>query len=141
MAQSGTRKSNLHTVKVTVTDVDEPGTITTSTGRPQQGTTVTATLTDPDDVTQGSTTWTWEHSQGRNTWTVITGATNSSYTPVAADTGRYLRVSAAYTDGHGAGKTVAKALPNVVTGHLLTSLTATTTGQHRQPGTQPLPRL
>ena len=59
-------------------------------------------------------------------WAVIDGAAAASYTPVAADTNAFLRVTATYADEHGTGKTVSEVAPNVVTGPLLTGLTAET---------------
>ena len=43
---------------------------------------------------------------------------------MAADTNTFLRVTATYDDEHGTGKTVSEVAPNVVTGPLLTGLTA-----------------
>ena len=37
-------------------------------------------------------------------WTLISGATSATYTPVAADEGRFLQATASYTDGEGSGK-------------------------------------
>ena len=111
-------------VKVTVTDVDEAGALSLSSTRPALGAALTATLTDPDGVTAGTAVWQWERSAGRNAWAVIDGAAAASYTPVAADTNTFLRVTATYADEHGTGKTVSEVAPNVVTGPLLTGLTA-----------------
>ena len=46
-------------VTVTVSDVDEVGTVSLSTKRPRKGVEVTATLADPDGVVDGSAAWTW----------------------------------------------------------------------------------
>ena len=113
-------------VKVTVTDVDEAGALSLSATRPALGAVLTAVLTDPDGVTAGTALWQWERSTGRNAWAVIDGAAAASYTPVAADTNTFLRVTATYADEHGTGKTVSEVAPNVVTGPLLTGLTAET---------------
>ena len=113
-------------VTVAVTDVDEPGAVSLSPVRPKVGTALTATLSDPDTVS-GSTTWAWQRSSGRNSWTTISGATSASYTPVAADSGQYLRVKATYTDGHGANKTAEATAHHVVIASVLTGLSATTT--------------
>ena len=113
-------------VKVTVTDVDEAGALSLSSTRPALGAVLTATLTDPDGVTAGTALWQWERSTGRNAWAVIDGAAATSYTPVAADTNTFLRVTATYADEHGTVKTVSEVAPNVVTGPLLTGLTAET---------------
>ena len=111
-------------VKVTVTDVDEAGALSLSSTRPALGAVLRAVLTDPDGVTAGTALWQWERSTGRNSWAVIDGAASASYTPVAADTNTFLRVTATYEDEHGTGKTVSEVPPNVVTGPLLTGLTA-----------------
>ena len=107
-------------VTVTVTNEDEAGTLTLSSSRPRLGTALTATLSDPDTVT-GTAAWTWERSAGRSAWTVIDGATAAGYTPVAADTGHFLRVKASY-----AGQTVSAVPPEVVAGALLSHLAVTT---------------
>ena len=111
---------------MTVTDVDEAGVISLSSARPSKDSALTATLNDPDGVTAGTALWQWERSTGRNAWAVIDGGTAASYTPVAADTNTFLRVTATYADEHGTGKTVSEVAPNVVTGPLLTGLTAET---------------
>ena len=113
-------------VKVTVTDVDEAGALSLSSTRPALGAVLTAVLTDPDGATAGTAVWQWERSTGRNLWAVIDGAAAASYTPVAADTNTFLRVTATYADEHGTGKSVSEVAPNVVTGPLLTGLTAET---------------
>ena len=113
-------------VTVTVTDEDEAGALSLSSTRPALGAVLTAVLTDPDGVMDGTTSWRWERSTGRNAWTVINGGAAASYTPAAADTNTFLRVTATYADEHGTGKTVSEVAPNVVTGPLLTGLTAVT---------------
>ena len=103
-ASDGTNTAST-TVTVTVTNIDETGTITFS-GDPQAGTALTATLSDPDGSV-GSTIWIWESStSSTGPWTTITTAATDTYTPTEADTGRYLRATATYTDGHGTGKTI-----------------------------------
>ena len=124
LARAGATISTPYAVTVTVTDVDEAGVISLSSARPSKGSALTATLNDPDGVTAGTTLWQWERSTGRNAWAVIEGAASASYTPVAADTNTFLRVTATYADEHGTGKTVSDVAPNVVTGPLLTGLTA-----------------
>ena len=114
------------TVTVTVTDVDEEGALSLSSTRPALGAALTAVLSDPDGVTAGTAVWQWERSTGRNAWAVIDGGAAASYTLVAADTNTFLRVTATYADEHGTGKTVSEVVPNVVTGPLLTGLTAET---------------
>ena len=87
-------------VTVTVENVDEPGTLLPSSLQPQAGTRLTTTLTDPDGrITDLA--WAWESSPNRSNWSPIDGATAAAYTPTSADEGRYLRVTAAYSDGEG----------------------------------------
>ena len=102
------------TVTVTITNADEAGTVTLSSVQPQVGTALTATLEDPDGGVSGET-WVWARFVDPNSgWTDITGATSDSYTPVAADLGKYLRVTVSYTDGHGSGKNAREVSDNPV---------------------------
>ena len=92
-------------VTITVNNVDEDGTVTLSTTQPIEGTLLDATLDDPDVVDLASVTWSWRRSQSRTSLgTLISGATAATYTPVAADVGRFLRATASYTDEEGPGK-------------------------------------
>ena len=92
-------------VTVTVTNVDEAGTVSLTSFYPQVGTELTATLSDPDGTTSG-VTWKWESTSDRdlNDWAAISGADAKAYTPVDGDLGKYLRVTASYTDPEGPGK-------------------------------------
>ena len=101
------------TVTVTVTNVEESGTLELSATHPLVDTALTASLTDPDGSISGES-WVWESSLDRGNWTAISGATGDSYTPVVADVGNYLRVTASYTDGEGSGKTAAAVSGNTV---------------------------
>ena len=100
-------------VTITVTDVDEEGTITFSSDNPAAGTTLTATL-DDDDTPISDETFQWAISNDGNTWTDITDATSASYTPETGDVDDYLRVTATYTDGHGPNKTAEATTSNTV---------------------------
>ena len=101
-------------VTITVDNVDEPGTVTLSSLQPIEGTPLTATLDDPDDVS-GSATWLWAGSpSGSSSWTLISGATAATYTPDAAAEGRFLRATASYDDGEGSGKSAEGVSANVV---------------------------
>ncbi len=91
-------------VTVTVRNVDETGSVTLSPLHPQVGTRLSASLSDPDGGVV-SVTWVWQWSSDGQTWTSITAATGTGYTPVAADEGRRLRAQAQYRDQHGSGKT------------------------------------
>ena len=90
-------------VVVTVTNRDEAGQIRLS-AQPLVNKELTATVSDLDGVL--SEDWTWECSTSRDgPWTALTGSGNN-YTPAEADINQYLRVTATYTDGHEAGKTL-----------------------------------
>ena len=123
----------LKTVIVTVTDENEAGAISLDTARPKMGDPPTATLTDPDGVTDGTVRWKWERSAGRNTWVVIDGAEAASYTPLATDTGAYLRVTATYTDSHAADQSARAVSAEVVAAELLKSLSVTTNASTANP--------
>ena len=91
------------TVTINLVNVDEPGRVSLSTGEPQVGTQVEATLADPDGADIAN--WQWEKSQdGASNWAVIPGSSSNTYTPSSGDVGMYLRAVAEYTDGEGAGK-------------------------------------
>ena len=112
-------QTNDRTVEVTVTDVEEVGTITLPNLQPKQTIQLQATLNDPDggpgavipllangtDLTEVQANdepivkWQWARSRNKRDWTDIGKmATSSSYTPVKDDVGSYLRVTAKYTD-------------------------------------------
>ena len=141
VAGVGSNLSPTFRLQITVTDVDEDGELSLSSTRPAMGAELTAVLTDPDGVTAGTAVWQWERSTGRNSWAVIDGAAAASYTPAAADTNTFLRVTATYEDEHGTGKTVSEVAPNVVTGPLLTGLTAETDDSRADAARGPVPRL
>ena len=102
------------TVTITVGNVEEPGKVTLSSTQPIEGTPLTATLEDPDNVI-GTVTWSWARSSSRTALgTPISGATSDSYTPVSADVGRYLRATASYTDGEGSDKSASLVSTNRV---------------------------
>ena len=83
---------------------DDDGSVTLSPTRPQVGSTVTATLRDPDGGVTG-TTWQWaSSSNGTTGWSNLSGATSATYTVVDANVGDYLRATANYADAAGTGK-------------------------------------
>ena len=93
-------------VAVTVTNVEEPGTVTLSAEQPQDDVAVTATLADPDNVTADSEMWQWARSRTRSSgWTDIVDededavGKTATYTPVNDDMGYYLRATVTYKDG------------------------------------------
>ena len=109
-AEGATEKSTTVDVTVTVTNVDEPGMVSLSASQPRIGVEIRADM--PTDLDGGVTGVTWQWSIAdtaafgdNDNVTKIKDATNAGYTPVAADDGKYLRVTATYTDAQGSGKT------------------------------------
>ena len=113
-------------VAVTITNIDEAGTVTLP-GTITAGQAVTATLTDHDGATS-SVTWQWSRSDtALGTFTPISGATSNPYTPVAGDVGKYLKAAASYTDPEGPGKSATSAASSqVVAGNVDPSFSAMT---------------
>ena len=102
-------------VTVTVSNVNEAGTVTLSTMSPTVGSEVTASLTDLDGSITG-TTWQWAKSMTMGgTFTDIGTATSAGHTPVEDDAGMYLRATATYDDGHGTGKMAMATTTSIVT--------------------------
>ncbi len=108
-ASDGTLSNSLD-VNITVSDLEEEGTVTIEPPRGWDGTTFTAGL-DDDDGGETNINWQWEWSpNGRSSWTDIAGATDISYEATADDVGRYLRASASYEDRRNSGKEASAAL-------------------------------
>ncbi len=100
------------TVAVTVTDVNEAGSVTFGSALPRAGDALTAMLEDPD-APVGSVVWTWtrlDASDSVSGTAISTGVSSSgassSYSPTAGDVGKWLRAAAVYSDGFGAGRAV-----------------------------------
>ena len=99
-------------VIVSVSNVDEDGTVDISWRQPEVNTELTATASDPDQITGVGTTYEWSIPKvSRPTltndshWQDPEGSNNSStYTPLGTDEGNYLRVKAEYADGEGGSK-------------------------------------
>ena len=90
-------------VVVTVTNIDEPGTVTLP-NTFRNGTPATAALSDIDGAVSG-VTWQWSRANTLpGTFNNISGTNSASYTPVADDIGKHLKVTAMYTDPQGPGK-------------------------------------
>ena len=90
-------------VDITVTNVEEAGTVTLSRLQPQVGQGISATLTDPDTITDNdSITWQWYRGSSLIV-NAIDGATTltSMYTPAAGDVGSVLRATVMYDDVEG----------------------------------------
>ena len=94
-----------HTIIVTVTNVDEPGTVTI-TGTLSGGEELTAAVTDIDGAVSGLT---WQWARGDSDTgpfsDIGTETSDNRYTSVAADVDKYLQATASYTDPEGSGKT------------------------------------
>ena len=117
------RENTYKKVTVTVTDVDEDGSISLSAQQPQVGVELRATLTDQDARSDTgdpiiNAKWKWEQAQAMNgPWSLISGAgagdtdaTASAkafdgYEPAADTADKYLRATVTYTDKHGSDKT------------------------------------
>ena len=109
--ESGNPQTN-HTVDdtvqitVNVLNVEEPGRLVITPSSLEQGTTATASLTDPDG-SLSSLSWQWSRSDaGSGPFSNISGATSPTYTPEADDQQKFLKVRVSYTDGHGSGKSI-----------------------------------
>ena len=76
------------------TGTDTAGSVSISDTTPMQGTSIRATLTDPDNPNSHGYQW----LSGGST---ISGATSQDYTPVAADVGNRLSCRVAYSDDFG----------------------------------------
>ena len=96
--------SSTHDVAVTVTDVDEAGTVSISRPQPQVDRPLSASLLDEDGGVSEQR-WQWARSGDGAVWTDIEGATSPSRTPAPDDVDMYLRATATYSDKFGPNKT------------------------------------
>ena len=91
-------------VTITLTNLEEAGTVTLSTYEPTARAAITATLTDPDNGITG-TTWQWSKSDSQNgTYDNISSATSATYIPADGDVGKFLKATASYDDDEGSGR-------------------------------------
>ena len=94
-------------VTVTVTDMDEPGSVTGLPASAMVGTDITATLSDPDSGVT-NVAWQWVSSEAMDgTYTAIDGETSDTYTVADSDAGMYLMANATYDDVHANGQMAA----------------------------------
>ena len=102
-------------VKIRVTNADDPGKIALSADVARVGVRLTATLMDQDRSVERSKMRSWQRSPDGDAWTmVVQGAERRFYTPTEADRGKYLRAVFTYRDGHGPGKRAESAAVMVV---------------------------
>ena len=91
-------------ITVNVLNVEEPGRLVLQSNSLEQGINATVSLTDPDG-SLSNISWQWSRSdEGTGPFADITGETNPTYTPAAADNQKFLKIRVSYTDGHGSGK-------------------------------------
>ena len=97
-------------VAVTVTNVDEAGSVKLDEQQPQAGggQSVTASVSDTDGGVTNAV-WQWSRSMDMTSWTDISAGTASTYTPQEEDEGYYLRATATYSDGVGDERDTASA--------------------------------
>ena len=104
-------------VAVSITNVDEAGSVTLSSTQPEVGTTLRATLSDPDGIV-GTPQWSWLYfssgAEGATEETVeadavegANGVFSTTFTPSNVLVGLRLRARALYTDGEGSNKSAA----------------------------------
>ena len=95
-------------VSASTQTVGKPGEVSLDSTIPVVGVALAATLTDADG-TVADQVWKWEISSAQSdlVWSSITDANSASYTPVAGDARKRLRVVVAYTDGSGSGRMAA----------------------------------
>ena len=96
---------------VIVGNEDDDGDLTLQWLQPEVTVAIGTTLTDPDGDTTGEA-WTWYISKATSPvigeeshWNQVANQDTASYSPVAANEGRYLWVRVEYTDPQGADKT------------------------------------
>ena len=93
-----------HTAMWTAPAAVKVGTVTVTGGPPRVGAQLEASLSDPDNPT--TVEWQWKRSDSESgTYTDVSGETTASYTPVAGDAGKWLRVVATYDDDGGSSRT------------------------------------
>ena len=88
---------------INVTNVDEQGMVVISPMQPQEGTELTAILTDEDNVAPGTGEWQWARADSM-TGTFADIPSNSgdmTYRPTMDDLGKYVKVTVDYVDRAG----------------------------------------
>ena len=98
-------------VVITVTNVEEDGTVELSAQQPKAGVELTASVTDLDGGVTGKE-WQWYDdtiNESDLTQNAIAGATSDTYTPKDGDVGKTLSARVTYTDNKGAHSAVGTA--------------------------------
>ena len=90
-------------VTITITNVQEDGSVELDQPQPEVGVLVMASVEDDDfgkddENRPAVIMWQWARSSDMVTWEDIEDAESKGYTPVAADVGMYLRATASYDD-------------------------------------------
>ncbi len=103
-------------VTISVTNVEEAGTVELTTEHPEVDEQLTAELSDPDGSIS-NLTWQWQQADTAEavSWTDISGATAASYTPTLNDVGKFLRAKASYDDAEGTGREALVSTTSAVT--------------------------
>ena len=116
--------SDMITVTITVTNVEEMGEVTLWAGMdaltmaPQVSDTITGAVMDPDGGVMGES-WQWSRTMDAadmNSWMPISGATDAAYMVTEGDTGYHLRVMATYTDAVGTDMAMVYSMPTMMVG-------------------------
>ena len=123
-----------HDVAVTVTDVDEVGSVSLTQPQPQAGRSLEANLADEDDGVTDER-WQWARSSDGETWTDIEGAIAQRRDPTSADVGMFVRATVTYADKFGAGKTASVVSSNRVEARTLANAAPSFAGQDDIEGT------
>ena len=120
-------------VEVTVTNVDEAGSVTFTQAQPQDTVSLTADIEDDDGV-KSTPAPTWQWSRGPSAtgpWTDISGATKAKRTPTTDDVGNYLRAVVSYTDKSYGAKTAEGVTDNPVEAETLSNAAPSFAGPGR----------
>ncbi len=118
LAEDGQGASTEYEVTVTVTNEEEPGTVTLSSSQPRVGTALTAELSDPDEGVN-NVRWAWSYSSARGArggWEEPGGTDRlwSTFRPYPLLVGQPLRARAVYDDGYGDNNQAQSALTEPV---------------------------
>ncbi len=122
-------------VTITISDLDEAGTVSLFLEQPEVGTPLVVSLSDPDGLVS-DISWQWAKSPDGFDWSDVSGADSNVYTPVADDAGSYLRATASYVDRFGSGKSahVVTRLPTTQRGPYFEGDVTLTVDENTPPG-------